>query len=612
MTAMTVCDSPDCTLASLLAKTGSPVAFLKRNPLDLAKELCVPYQHILRIRQEVCSLILSQPTLSTANHTSHKGSTDRGFKWNQFVCLSETAAHSHLHYTRDPFVIRSACDTINPMPQQFQQWATAAKELMWSNRPTGCIQLNNLFAPSHMKITQPHSPFLDGTHMVGFPNEGGMIRNIHKTRHGLPPGCTVELTGATGSGKSRICYSTIAACALQGMRVLIVDICGSVNLQALHDAMLHSVQAQIMQAESMCSQSGSGSQTQTQTQYTQQGRVVGGTGTGTGTGAAMGYTQLDEQEQQELVLGAMLLVQLTRVYTLHGLLDAMCEVVDAGKGSTAGAGAGLGAGTEVLVYHLVVVDGMSRALAAALPYAPAAAGSPATAAAAAASAADSATHCSAAGGGGLSAVNDRATSAARIATGKLVTAIGAVYRACASLGSTVLVTLDVEKNPAAGKEIRDKAKANGSGDGNISSSAFCASNSSLSLHQGVVGSHTHVGVAFTHGNSTCEVKSTGTGNGAATGAGGARAAGERHVHPDILRTSCTSCLSGIFDISLSAQNLTLTSVNQKYSVDIVSRGISVRHSSTVHISPDGKESVRQAVNPVKAVFTDSMLCYGMA
>jgi hypothetical protein len=300
----------------------------------------------------------------------------------------------------------------------------------------------------------------------------------------------------------------------------------------------------------------------------------------------MGYTQLDEQEQKELVLGAMLLVQLTRVYTLHGLLDAMCNVVDAGHGSTAGTG------TEVPVYHLVVVDGMSRALAAALPCAPAAA---------------AAAHCSAAGGGGLSAANDRATSAARIATEKLVTAIGAVYRACASLGSTVLVTLDVEKNPAAGKEIR--GRANGSGDGNIS--AFRASNSSLSLHQGVVGSHTHVGVAFSHGNSTCEV-GTGTGNGAATGAGGARTAGEGHVHPDILRASCTSPLSGIFDISLCVQNLTLTSVNQKYSVDIISRGISVRHSSTVHVSPDGRESVRQAVNPVKAVFTDSMLCYGMA
>jgi len=609
------------SLASLLQqKIGGPIAFLKRNPHDLAKELHVPYQAVLQIRQEICTSILSQPTGSQPqmNHLHNEDSIQRSFKWNQFCRLSESSAHNSNLYSRDPFVSRCSYNANVPTSQQYHTWTTAAKELMWSHRPTGCTQLNSLFTSSSTsRKSLLVSPFQDGRnnpYMVGYPDEGGMIRNAHKTRYGLPPGCTVELTGAGGAGKSRICYSTIAACALQGMRVLIIDVCGSINLQALHDAILHSVQTQIMQAEALFSQTQT--QTQSQTSYTKTGGIA--------------YTQLDEQEQQELVLGAMLLVQITRVYSLRELLDAICSVVDSGSQTPCTTGAGAGAFerasastseakdaadvNEVPVYHLVVVDGMSRALAAALPTdapssittVPGRNSGPLSSAA---------LHST-----GIANTTDRTTIIAKENTSKLITSICLAYRACAALGSTVLVALNLDSSIGPANietHARGNGNAGGNGNGSIATASVSNSNRLLSLHQGVVGVHlhTHAGTGVHHSTSNLNISSSvfDSGTGSGTGNGTAAAAGTApvsHAHPDMFRSGCMSSMSSIFDISLSVQNLTSTSTNQQYEVKMITRGISHRYTSTILVSAEGKETVRQTVNPVKAVFTDSMLCYG--
>jgi len=327
---------------------------------------------------------------------------------------------------------------------------------------------------------------------------------------------------------------------------------------------------------------------------------------------------LDEQEQQELVLGAMLLVQVTRVYSLNGLLDAICHVVDVGSGAphadtdaSAGASAGV---AEVPVYHLVVVDGMSRALAAALPVDASTTASVIIPGSGSAAGAATGTH----------SASERATSIAKTNTRRLVSSICLAYRACAALGSTVLVTIDLDTSSSAavdgggtGSDLKSRScrghsgysngngngysNGNGNGSGTSASvgnaSVLSYSKKSLSLHQGVVGSHSHVG----NGNST------GTANGEAAGP----LALASHIHPDLVHSGCMASMAGIFDVSLSVQNLTPTSANPQYAVNMVSRGISHRYSNTIHVSVEGRESLRQTLNPIQAVFTDSMLCYGM-
>lgn len=205
------------TLATVILKRYvSTEQFLLGSPLQQARDLDVPLQAVLDVRVEVaCSLLgLGKPVESRESP------------------LDEQVRQRNHHSTVYDWRLLKPPSFTAPAPQ-----------LAWVPRPTGYKEFDGIFgngiyrqkAGRDTQDPQVQTQTWTKTQSVS-------DASTSEDASGLPAGCTIELLGSSDSGLSHICYSTIAACALSGMTVLLVDVCNTVNLASLQDTLVGVLQ----------------------------------------------------------------------------------------------------------------------------------------------------------------------------------------------------------------------------------------------------------------------------------------------------------------------------------------------------------------------------------
>jgi hypothetical protein len=340
---------------------------MRRNPHDVAKELNVPCQAVLSLRNEISSYLCGlrdNGNIANGENISPGACgkrtlnfTPTAFNWTHFKSLSDFYCQPH---NKSLDILG---ESVDPNPETMTSSLTNARlynesRMMWARRPTGSVALNALFTTTQTDVLNERNNPND-LNQPPSSRQNRSMRNLH----GLPAGCTIELVGHTGAGKSRVCCSLVSACALQGLQVLVVDVCNSFSIQNLHQFFLR-------------------------------------------------YTV-----SQEHISQAIDRVHIQRCSDLHGMLNILCTAADAPRHAATQ--------SAWQQYHLIVVDGFSRLIAA--------------------SSNDN-------GSATVQATNATERVSAAYVT-RLIQSIGNSMRGSAAYGATVFVTLDALA-PAASTQVR--------------------------------------------------------------------------------------------------------------------------------------------------------------